>query len=88
MGVGYNIQSMDDTRDVTQDGQQDVDEEISTASALQEDTDGRQEDGKNDLADIAGGESHVGGWLVGMKIDRFGWIECWERGLGLDGMRE
>jgi hypothetical protein len=49
---------VDDTGDVTQDGQQDVDEEISTASALQEDTDGRQEDGKNDLADIAGGERH------------------------------
>lgn len=55
---------MDDTRDVTQDGQQDVDEEISTAAALQKDTDGGQEDGKDDLADIAGGESHVDGWLV------------------------
>lgn len=53
---------MDDTRDVTQDGQQDVDEEISTTSALQEDTEGRQEDGKNDLADIAGGERHDGEW--------------------------
>ena len=55
---------MDDTRDVTQDGQQDVDEEVTMASALQEDTDGRQEDGKDDLANIAGGERHLDEWLV------------------------
>ena len=55
---------MDDTRDVTQNGQQDVDEEVTMASALQEDTDGRQEDGKNDLADIAGGERHLEEWFV------------------------
>lgn len=33
-----NLQRMDDTRNVTQDGQQDVDEEISIASSLQKDT--------------------------------------------------
>lgn len=67
---------MDDTRNVTQDGQQDVDEEVTMASALQEDTDGGQEDGKNDLADIAGGERHVEG-LVGTRIGRLvGLVEC------------
>ena len=45
---------MDDTGNVTQDGQQDVDEEVGIAAALKEDTDRRQEDGKDDLADIAG----------------------------------
>lgn len=43
---------MDDTRQVTQNGEQDVNEEISVASALEEDTDRREDDGKNDLADI------------------------------------
>ena len=42
-------------RNVTEDGQQDVDEEISVASALEEDTQRRQDDGKEDLADVAGG---------------------------------
>lgn len=44
---------MDDSRNVTQDSQQDVDQEVSTASALEEDTKRREDDGKNDLADIA-----------------------------------
>jgi hypothetical protein len=45
---------------VTKDGQQDVDEEISVAAALEEDTQRRKDDGKKDLADIAGGERHDG----------------------------
>ncbi|KAI9742315.1 MAG: hypothetical protein M1818_004215, partial [Claussenomyces sp. TS43310] len=39
---------------VTQDGQEDVDEEIATTTTLQEDTERWQDDGKDDLADIAG----------------------------------
>lgn len=42
-------------RNVTQDGQQDVDEEVGVASALEEDTQRRQDDGEKDLADVAGG---------------------------------
>lgn len=53
---------MDDTGNVTQDRQQDVDEQVSTASSLKEDTDGGQEDGKNDLEDVTSGESHFVGW--------------------------
>jgi hypothetical protein len=45
---------------VTKDGQQDVDEEISIAAALQEDTERRKEDGKDDLADVGSGERHFG----------------------------
>ena len=48
------IQCVDDTRNVTQDCEQDVDAEIGTATPFQQDTDGREEDGKNDLADITG----------------------------------
>ena len=51
---------MDETYgNVTQNSQQDVDEEISIAAALEEDTERREEDGKEDLADIRCGERHV-----------------------------
>lgn len=39
---------------LTQDGEEDVDAEIGTAPTLEEDTDGGEDDGKDDLADIAG----------------------------------
>lgn len=41
-------------RDVTEDGQQDVDEEVGVATALEEDTQRWEDDGKKDLADVAG----------------------------------
>jgi hypothetical protein len=44
---------VDDTGNVTQDGQTDVDEQVGTTSALQEDTHGREDDGEDDLADVA-----------------------------------
>ena len=47
-------------RNVTKDGQKDVDEEVGVAAALEENTNRRQDDGKKDLADIAGGERHDG----------------------------
>ena len=40
-------------RNVTQDGQQDVDEEVGIASTLEEDTQRREEDGEDDLEDVA-----------------------------------
>lgn len=44
---------MDDTGNVTHNGQADVDEQVSTTSALQEDTHWREDDGEDDLADVA-----------------------------------
>lgn len=44
---------MDDTRDVSEYRQKDVDEEVGIASTFKEDTDGREEDGENDFADVA-----------------------------------
>lgn len=44
---------MDDTRNVSQNRQEDVDEEVSSAAALKEDTDGRKEDGEDDFDDVA-----------------------------------
>ena len=47
-----HVHGVDNTGDPTQDGQTDVDQEVSTTSALQEDTQRRQDDGEDDLADI------------------------------------
>lgn len=44
---------MDDTRNPTQDGQADVDQEVRAASALQEDTQRGQDEGQDDLADVS-----------------------------------
>ena len=44
---------MDDTRDVTQDGQEDVDEKVGIATTLKENTKRRQNDGEDDLDDVA-----------------------------------
>lgn len=45
---------MDDTWDIAEDGEQDVDEQVTTAAALQEDAHRWQEDGHNDFADVTG----------------------------------
>ena len=46
-----NVQSMDDTRNITQNRQQNVDAKVSIEATLEEDTDWREEDGKDDLCD-------------------------------------
>jgi hypothetical protein len=48
---------VDDSWNITKDGQQNVDEEISIAASLKEDTQRRDEDGANDLDNIALRES-------------------------------
>jgi hypothetical protein len=45
---------VNDSRNVTQDSQEDVDEQVCAATSLKEDTQRWEDDGKNDLADIAG----------------------------------
>lgn len=66
-----DVESVDDAGDVAENGQADVDQEVGAAPALEEDTERREDDGEDDLADIAGGERHDGrfvclfvGWLV------------------------
>jgi hypothetical protein len=44
---------VDDSGNVTKDGQQDVDEEVGTTAALEEDTKRREDDGDDDLDDVA-----------------------------------
>lgn len=41
-------------KNIPQDGKQNIDQEISPTSALKEDTKRREDDGEDDLADIAG----------------------------------
>lgn len=43
---------MDDTGNVTENGEQDVDEEISIAASLEENSERREDDGKDDLANV------------------------------------
>ena len=47
------LQGMNNARNVTQYGQKDVDEKVGIATALEEDTEGREDDGEDDFADIA-----------------------------------
>jgi len=44
---------VDDSRNVTKDGQQDVDQEVGAATTLKEDTERWEEDGNDDLDDVA-----------------------------------
>lgn len=44
---------MDDSRNVSEYRQKDVDEEIGIASPFKEDTDRREEDGEDDFANVA-----------------------------------
>lgn len=44
---------MDDTREVTQNRQEDIDQEVAAAATLEEYAERRQNDGNDDLADVA-----------------------------------
>ena len=50
---GEDLQRMNDTRNIPEAGEQDVNEEVAVATAFKEDADGWQEDGENDFADVA-----------------------------------
>ncbi|KGQ01406.1 hypothetical protein PAAG_11870 [Paracoccidioides lutzii Pb01] len=45
---------MDDTWDIPENGQTDVDEQVGATSAFEKDPERRQEDGKDDFADVSG----------------------------------
>lgn len=53
-----NVHGVDDTREVTQDGQNDVKQQCATATGFQEDTQWWKEDGGDELEDIRVGKSH------------------------------
>lgn len=78
---------MDDTGNVTQDGQQDVDEEVGIATALKEDTQRWENNGKDDLADIASGlwiarSVRCSSWQIAAELSlrKACWlVVCWKR---------
>jgi len=53
-----DIKGVDDAGDVSKDGEQNVDEKVCAAATLKEDSERREDDGEDDLADVACGESH------------------------------
>jgi len=57
-----DVKGVNDTGEVSENGQQNVDEQISAATTLKEDSERREDDGQDDLADVASGESHCDGW--------------------------
>jgi len=54
-----NIKCMDNAGDVAKDGEQDVDQKVSAAATLEEDTKRREDNGDDDLQDVASSESHL-----------------------------
>jgi len=50
---------MYDSGDITKNREEDVDAKIRAATALEEDSEGRENNRNDDLADIASGERHV-----------------------------
>lgn len=58
----YDVERVDDSWDVTEDGQQDVDTDVSTATSLEEDTQRWEDDGEDDLANVGCGECHGPQW--------------------------
>lgn len=67
--MGADVQGVDDSGDVTEDGEEDVDEEVGAAAALEEDADGGEEDGEDDLADVAG-------WVLVGRVRRGFCFNC------------
>lgn len=68
-----DVQSMADARDVPQYGQENVDPEVSSATTLKEDTKRWEEDGKNDLEDVAASERHCERLIVMCWLKVEGW---------------
>jgi len=52
------LSSEDLTRDVTETGEGNVDEEVAAATPLHEDTQRREDDGEEELEDVRAGKSH------------------------------
>ena len=66
---------MDDTRHPAQNGQTNIDEKIGIAAALEEDADGREKEGEDDLADVAV-------WALAASLPR---CDVWSGQIVLEG---
>lgn len=54
-----DVESMDDTRDVSKTSEGDVDEEVASTALLKHHSQRGEDDGKDELKDIGAGKSHV-----------------------------
>lgn len=59
-----DVEGVHDAGNVTEDCEEDVDAEVGTAATLEENSEGREDDRNDDLADVASGERHFGGCVV------------------------
>lgn len=74
--MAVDSQRVHDAGYVAQYRQQDVDQEVGVAAALEKDTEGRQEDGEDDLAEVTGEmqrqlKSRTSCWDSTMKRRRY-----------------
>lgn len=73
---------MDDAGNVTKDGQKNVDEQVTATSALEEDTQRRQQDSDDDLEDIAVNRAVSKGLqVVGSHVSVE--VKLWNGGCGM-----
>ena len=59
-----DVQGVNQAREETKDSQGNIDEKVDAAATLEEYTNGRQDDGKDDLANVGSGERHDGGFVT------------------------
>jgi hypothetical protein len=65
-----DVEGMDDAGDVTKNGEENVDQEIAAAATLEENTKRWEDDGEDDLENVACGESHCKGCAVKLRLLR------------------
>jgi len=68
-----NVQGVDNAGNVSENGQEDVDEEVSAAATLKENSERGDEDGEDELDDVASGERHDGRLKFGGVWRVFRW---------------
>lgn len=73
----YDVEGVNDTGNPTQDGQTDVDQKISTTSSLKENTQRRQDDRKQDLANVRSSERHLDLVLCRVTREDTGGVIWW-----------
>jgi hypothetical protein len=59
-----DVEGVYDSGDITEDCQEDVDAKVGSTAALEEDSEGWEDDGNDNLADVASGEGHFDGLCI------------------------
>lgn len=73
-----DLQSMDNTRDITKYSEENIDQEVGVAATFEKDTKGRNEDGEDDLADVTIVElSQLSSGGVEVRMHSIQWSCCY-----------